>query len=1001
MNPLLVCLAGLTAASALAAEAPQPKAPGSPPSFDEAFKRVDANQDGKLDRQEFGRFIQRSRSLSGSDANQVFGTLDSDRNDALTVQEFKGVIRLVAGNSATPAPKPPTPAPAPIPAPASTPAPASKPSTAAVATEKSDPAAIDFFEKKIRPVLVEKCYECHSADAEKIKGGLVLDTREGIRRGGDNGPAVVPGKIEESRLIEAIRYANKDTAMPPQKSGGKLADEVIKDFEKWVQMGAPDPRDGAAKIVRKQDGWETAKDWWAWQPPHKAPTPQVKDTGWPKSDIDRFLLAALEAKELKPVGDADKLALLRRVTFDLIGLPPTPQEISAFHNDSSPDAFEAVVDRLLTSPQFGERWGRRWLDVARYAESTGKDINLAFPHAWRYRDYVIAAFNKDKPYDQFLREQLAGDLLPAKDDKQRAEQLVATGFLAMGTKSVNQANARQFALDLADEQIDTVSQALLGVTAACARCHDHKFDPISQQEYYALAGIFLSTDTRYGTFFAAQNRNAAELIELPKGAGAPVFPRVMTQGEWERKTAELDRALKEANDMAAATFGQATGGSRVPGGGRSQLLLLFRMNQIGLLEAELDSFDDNGKMRPLAMGVLDQPVRRDESHGSSRRRTEIPRYESSTPDQAIATRFLERDGRFARPPEFRIVNESPLFERGDVNKPGERISRGFLSVLSHEPPPKIPTDGSGRRELAQWMLAESNPLTARVMVNRVWQWLFGQGLVTTPDNFGTTGQQPSNQALLDTLAVNFREGGWSVKKLVREIVLSRAYQLSTEFDEKNFAADPENALVWRMSKRRLDAESMRDAILAISGQLDLRPPMGSPIAVLGNGPIGQFRQYSNAGVPEDVLLEAGARTTARSVYLPIARDMLPDALTVFDFAEPGFVSGRRDTTNVPSQALYMLNSPFIATAAQKLAERVMATYPAGPGGDAAANLAQRVQLAYGLVFSRSLSEEERQAAFHFFSKFPSASTTDSNAMTSAWTSFCRALFASAEFRFLN
>ena len=280
----------------------------------------------------------------------------------------------------------------------------------------------------------------------------------------------------------------------------------------------------------------------------------MNDAAWPRNDIDRFLLSALEAKGLKPVGDADKLTLLRRVTFDLTGLPPTPQEVSAFYNDSSPDAFEKVVDRLLASPQFGEKWGRHWLDVARYAESTGKDINLAFPNAWRYRDYVIAAFNEDKPYDQFLREQLAGDLLPAKDDKQRAEQLIATGFLAIGTKSVNQANARQFALDLADEQIDTVSQALLGVTAACARCHDHKFDPIPQSDYYALAGIFLSTDTHYGTFFAAQNRSATQLIELPKGAGAPVLPRVLSPQERQQKQAELDKLIKETNDMADATF---------------------------------------------------------------------------------------------------------------------------------------------------------------------------------------------------------------------------------------------------------------------------------------------------------------------------------------------------------------------------------------------------------------------------------------------------------------
>jgi hypothetical protein len=774
--------------------------------------------------------------------------------------------------------------------------------------------------------------------------------------------------------------------MPPKKSGGKLPDEVIKDFEKWVQMGAPDSREGAVKLAEKQETWKAAKDWWAWQPPKKSPAPQVKDGAWPKGDLDRLLLAPLEAKGLKPVADADKLTLLRRVFFDLTGLPPSTRDVDAFLKDSSPDAFSKVVDRLLASPQFGEKWGRHWLDVARYAESTGKDINLAYPNAWRYRDYVIAAFNKDKPYDQFLREQLAGDLLPTRDDKQRAEQLVATGFLALGTKSVNQANARQFALDLADEQIDTVSQAFLGVTAACARCHDHKFDPIPQKDYYALAGIFLSTDTHYGTFFAAQNRSATELIELPRGAGAPVLPRVLTPQERARKQAELDELLKETNEMAEATFKPAPGAARNP---RGQLALLFRMNQVGLLESELGSFGPDGKMRPLAMGVLDQPAQRDQARRAPRRQT--PSYESSTPDQAIASRFLERDGRFARPPEFRVVTESPVYERGDVNKPGEKVPRGFLSALTKQTAPAIPAGSSGRHELADWMLAESNPLTARVMVNRVWQWLFGEGLVTTPDNFGTTGSKPSNQALLDTLAVNFREGGWSVKKLVREIVLSRAYQLSSTFDETNFAADPENALVWRMSKRRLDAESIRDAILAASGQLDLRPPLGSPVAERGNGPIGQFKQFPGAGVAEDVLVESGARMHTRSVYLPIARDMLPDALAVFDFAEPGFVKGNRETTNVPSQALFLLNSPFIATAAQKLGERLLAAYPG------ANNLEQRVQLAYWLVFARAPDDTERQAALSFFAKFPGAPS----APTAAWTSFSRVLLASADFRFLN
>jgi hypothetical protein len=945
-----------------------------------AIKALDTNGDKKLSKDEFLKLTERNAKLKGNAelAARLFTRLDTNGDGSLTLEEYAQLGKAPGG-------KPPMPEQAALPA--------GKVAKEFVKTPTSE--QVKFFEAKIRPVLVDRCYSCHSAKAAELKGGLALDTRDGLRVGGDKGRSIVPGSPDKSLLIRAVRHTDEDYKMPPQE---KLPAAVIADLEQWVAMGAPDPREGAANLTTKRDPWEAARDWWAWQPAKKSPAPQVKDTAWAKNDIDHFLLAAMEAKGLKPVGDADKLVLLRRVTFDLTGLPPSTKDIDAFLKDSSPNAFAAVVDRLLRSSQFGEKWGRHWLDVARYAESTGKDINLTYPNAWRYRDYVIAAFNNDKPYNQFLREQIAGDLLPAKDDKQRAEQIVATGFLAIGTKSVNQANARQFALDLADEQIDTVSQALLGTTVACARCHDHKFDPIPQKEYYALAGIFLSTDTHYGTFFAAQNRSATQLIELPRGAGAPVLPLVMTRQEREQKQAELTRLLKETNEMAEATFKPA-GANRNP---RGQLLLLLRMNQVGLLESELGSFGSDGKMRPLAMGVVDQPARRDEPRRANRRET--PSYASSTPDQAIAARFLERDGRFARPPEFRIVNDSPVFDRGDMNKPGEKVPRGFLSVLTHAPAPKIPAVSSGRRELAEWMLTESNPLTARVMVNRVWQWLFGQGLVGTPDNFGTTGSLPSNQALLDTLAVNFGDNGWSVKALIREIVLSRAYQLSSTFDEKNFAADPENALVWRMSQRRLDAEAIRDAILSASGQLDLRPSIGSPIAERGNGPIGQFKQFPGAGVPEDMLVEAGARTNVRSVYLPIARDLLPDVLAVFDFAEPGFVNGRRETTNVPSQALFLLNSPFIATAAQKFGERVIAAHPGADSFD------QRLELAYSLAFSRAPNEAERQAASSFISKFPgtlaagdspTASVASSGGETAAWTSLCRVLFASAEFRYLK
>ena len=376
-------------------------------------------------------------------------------------------------------------------------------STSLAAEKPATPEGIAFFEKKIRPVLVDKCYQCHSAKAEKLRGNLFLDSRDGMRKGGDLGAAVVPGNVNESLLIQAIRQTEEHLKMPPKQ---KLPDVVIADFETWVKMGVPDPRDDGTKIVKKEIDIEKGRQFWAFQPPKRTAPPEVKDAAWPRSDIDRFLLAALEAKHLEPVADADKHTLLRRVYHDLIGLPPTPEEVEAFVNDQSAEAFEKVVDMLLASPRYGERWGRHWLDVARYGESAGKQFNFNFPHACRYRDYVIAAFNSDKPYDRFVKEQLAGDLLPAANEKQKAEMQIATGFLAIGPKDLSERVPLQFTMDLVDEQIDVTTQAFLGLTVGCARCHDHKFDPIPTKDYYALAGIFRSTTTCYGYAHSRSSR---------------------------------------------------------------------------------------------------------------------------------------------------------------------------------------------------------------------------------------------------------------------------------------------------------------------------------------------------------------------------------------------------------------------------------------------------------------------------------------------------------------
>ncbi len=614
------------------------------------------------------------------------------------------------------------------------------------------------------------------SSAEKVKGGLLVDSREGLREGGDTGPAVVPGKPDESLLITAIRYQDDSLQMPPKT---KLPDAVIADFEKWVKMGAPDPRGGktaSATAAPAGADIEKGRQHWAFQPPRAVSPPRVTDTAWPRSDIDRFLLAALEAKGLKPVADAGRNALIRRVSFDLAGLPPSPEEVEAFVADTADDAFATVVDRLLASPRFGERWGRHWLDVARFAESSG-NANMMYPHAWRYRDWVIAAFNDDLPYDQLVKRQIAGDLLPARTDRERAEHLIATGFLAIGSKIHNTQNRAQFVLDLADEQIDVASQAFLGLTIACARCHDHKFDPISQRDYYALSGVFQSTQTCYGTLPGmVQNLNPSPLIELSARAGQPsALPRLTPD-----RRAALETALADLVKARHALTGDDLGTPKV----------FQTLTRLAIVRFRLESFKPDGTPRTYAMGARE--------------------------------RFEPLD--------------SPLYIRGELDQPGELVPRGFVKILSQKSSRAI-TTGSGRRELAEQLAARDNPLTARVMVNRIWLHLFGRGLVPTPDNFGAAGQSPSHPELLDSLAVWFMKD-WSVKNLIRRIVLSRAYQLGSTHDTHCFEVDPDNTLIWRMSPKRLEAEALRDAVLATSGKLDLKPPVGSAVARAGEGPAG-------------------------------------------------------------------------------------------------------------------------------------------------------------------
>ncbi len=798
----------------------------------------------------------------------------------------------------------------------------------------------NFFERKIRPVLAEKCYECHSAQAKKIKGGLKLDTKEATLRGGENGPAVVPGRPDESLIITAIHWSDKDMQMPPKS---KLPASVIADFEQWIKMGAPDPRGPAAVAGANDaaDSWKKAeinleegRKFWAFQPPKHPMSPEVSNKAWPKSDIDKFVLAKMEEKNLVPVPEASKLELFRRVTFDLTGLPPEPEAIKAFMQDSSSEAYARVVDKLLVSPRYGEKWGRHWLDVARYAESSGKDVNLPYPFAWRYRDWVIAAMNRDLPYDEFVRQQIAGDLLPYHDAVDQSKKIVATGFLAIGSKPHNERNPRQFALEVVDEQIDTLSQAILGITVACARCHDHKFDPIPQKDYYALAGMFLSSETLYGTSNAVQNKHPSDLIDLGKES------RMIAgyEGISADERASIAAKVKQLNETRDEKTREAMTARR-NGKEADVFKLLVIRQQTGDFMGSLNRYDESGNPRVLAMGV----------------------YDRKTP------------------------SNSAIYGRGEAAQPGETVPRGLVQVFFQDTPKPI-EKGSGRLELAQWLSSKDNPQTARVMVNRMWRWLFGRGIVGSVDNFGAMGEKPTHPELLDYLATRFMENGWSIKKMVREFVLSSTYQLATQHSPQNFAADPDNTLLWRMNARSLDAESLRDAMLAVSGKLDLNPPEGSPVCRVGEGHEGIIKLFQINQQP----------SYSRSIYLPIVRDQVPEGLALFDFANPGMVTGDREKTNVPSQSLFLLNNAQVQSLSDAFAQRVY---------QSAKDKKTRINNACLLAYGRPATPQDQRAGRDFFSNysFAAAKSKQKGADISmhAWSAFCQALLASAEFRFLN
>jgi hypothetical protein len=811
--------------------------------------------------------------------------------------------------------------------------------TTALAVDDAEQEA--FFETKIRPVLVEHCYECHSASSKEAEGGLLLDTREGVRRGGETGHAVVPGELNDSLILSAMRYESME--MPPEEP---LPEHVIDDFERWIRMGAYDPRDGKSAMIRREIDFERAREFWSFQPITPPAVPAVKDSAWLKSDIDAFILSGLEANDLQPVDDADSHVLARRIYFDLLGLPPTPDQLAAFiaSMKGNPDeAIESLVDSLLGSRRFGERWGRHWLDVVRYAESTGMERNGTFTRAWRYRDYVIEAFNDDTPYDQFIREQVAGDMLPHESHGQRDRQLIATGMLALGPKSLNENNKVKFKMDVVDEQIDVVTRAFIGLTVSCARCHDHKFDPIPQSEYYSLAGIFTSTETLYGTAKTNGNRNPGQLLAI---TGDKVVARAVSGGA---------NGAKEAKRY------------------RNQLKSAER--KLKGYESQLKNAKNDGAKKAARKRI-------DEAKDDIRRAR--VRLERSTQPPEVT----DGDAMLVMAvSESSEIADTKLRIRGEPEEYGREIPRGFLTIASLEENPKLTPSHSGRVELTDWLTRPSNPLTARVMVNRVWQHLFGRGMVSTVNNFGANGDRPTHPQLLDHLATNFVEQGWSVKRLIRSIMLSRVYQLSCDEDAAALAADPDNHLLWRMNQRRLEAEAIRDGMLLASGQLDLNSPAGSPIEKLGEGIIG--RNIRTDGIADQHF--------ARSVYLPIVRGGLPEILSLFDFPEPSIIGGARDVTTVPTQALFMMNNSLVIDSATELAKRLAALTD---------DPQRRAREAYLRTISREPTEAEIELALQFVTGAQAVlkeqgKSDASEIETTAWAGFCQSLLASSEFRYIN
>lgn len=912
----------------------------------------------------------------------------------------------------------------------------------------------ELFEKSIRPILVERCVACHNPAV--LEGGLDLTSAEGFAKGATTGPLLHPEAPERSRLLAAISYEER-VKMPPD---GRLEPEALDALRAWVEMGAPWPNNAGPVAVSAPSNatpafTEEQRSYWAFQPIGDPTPPAV--AGSSASAIDRFLLAKLEAEGLEPAPPAGKLTLLRRVTYDLTGLPPTEDEIRNFVSDDSPSAFEAVVERLLASPRYGERWGRHWLDVARYADSTGNDEDHRYPHAWRYRDYVIRAFNEDLPYDRFVQEQVAGDLLPAEDGGEvNVRGIVATGFLALGPKALAQQDKKRMLYDVYDEQLDVVSKAFFGLTVTCARCHDHKFDPIPTRDYYSMVSIFARTQS-----FADATTHVAKLLSRPLVPESTYEIYRRAQNRILHKKADIqqvvDQALARRNEqLLPETEAYMLAAERVYGGSEDTdadadaeavansfglepdlleswvayltprdiprpHMLAWREASPGARSEQARAYGEQDRARVAVWNVSieerwseilslrpemeEPPPRRPEVlEGTDRFFYDVHFHEDgpmAVSEEAYEDVFsaetftrlrslgeqleaLEKAAPPTPPMATAVAEGEPVlqkvFLRGDYRSLGEDAPVGFVSILGDDHPPPDPS-GSGRLELAQWLTDPEHPLTARVMVNRVWQWHFGEGLVRTPSNFGKMGEAPSHPDLLDFLARRFVESGWSVKDLHRRILRSSAYRMSSDITPEAYARDPENRFLSHFSRRRLAVEELRDGLLAIDGSLDLS--MGG---TLDDG-VGTDLENSNERLSLDPLT-----IHRRLVYLPLRRANLPTLLGLFDFGDAVNSVAKRASTNVPPQALFMMNSDFVAERAGNLAASLLEETD---GDDA-----QRIDRAYLTILNRYATAEEIESGGDYLEQFVHDGPGDL-AVHDAWKSFCKILIASNEFIYVD